>query len=47
MSTVKLCTTTTLGTQKLWLLLTGGRYSGVLFMKIKNGTPKMVVAVDK
>ncbi len=36
-----LCTTTTLGTQNLWPLLTGSRCSEVtLSYKINNGTPK-------
>ncbi len=43
-----LCITTTLGTQNLWPLLTGGRYSElVLCYKNWNWDPKIVVIVDK
>jgi len=43
-----LCTAATLGTQKLWPLLTGGRYSEVpLCYKQGKREHKIVVAVDK
>ncbi len=43
-----LCTTSTLGTQKLWPLLTGGRSSEVpLCYKQDKWDHKIVVVVDK
>jgi len=43
-----LCTTATLGTQKLWSLLTGGRCSEVnLCYKQGKRGHKIVVVVDK
>jgi hypothetical protein len=43
-----LCRTTTIGTQKQWPLLTGGRFSEVIYVsKCSKWDLKMAVVVDR